>query len=281
MAKKSTAASAAASAKEGHSYCTLCWGESYEGTGKIDPMPLSKCRECHTLYHNECYRNYSIFAKEVVNKQGEKMELERDSSGTIVLDTCIACASVGKTIKGRTRRGKQHSLEIKTRPYDCCLCSVDSPDLPLPMHPIYDRNHGRQLILDADHQGKGTGLRLAWCHTLCARVIGSSPPTGGCVYSCDPRGEYAGLVDDDDDRSISSEIAAARADALDRSKEREYGVHHYCIVLQPAWKTYIKAIKTAQKFKCHECGIGEKFHGYRIPIAVSYVFVHLFVLFAC
>ena len=277
---------------EGGLYCSLCWGESYEGEEKIDDMFLCKCRDCGTLYHNECYRNYSFFAKEVahkksiasITKKGNKNGGEASSKAegalekrvfvdhktgvktTVILDTCIACASVNKAIKGRTRRGKKHTVEVTTRPYECCLCSVDSPDLPLPMHPIYDRNNGRQLLLEKG-SGGATTYRPAWCHTLCARVIGSSPPTGGCVYSCDPRGKYYGFEGDDDDRSMSSEVEVARKN---ERIDREYGVHHYCIVLSAAWKQYTKAIKTAQKFTCLVCGKDDKpANVYRIPVAVS------------
>lgn len=286
-------------APEGGLYCSLCWEESHEGEENIDDMLLCKCRDCGTLYHNECYRNYSFFAKEVehkkslasITKKDKKNAGDASSSSpegalekrvfvdrktgartTVIMDTCIACASVNKAIKGRTRRGKTHTVEPTTRPYECCLCSVDSPDLPLPMHPIYDRNNGRQLLLETG-SGAAATYRPAWCHTLCARVIGSSPPTGGCVYSCDSLGKYYGFAGDDDDRSMSSEVDLARQN---ESIDREYGVHHYCIVLSPAWKTYTNAIKTAQKFTCLVCGQDDKpANAYRIPVAVSIAYCML------
>ena len=259
---------------KGKQYCTLCWGESYEGTKKLDGMPLFKCRDCSTVYHYECYRNVSIFALEL-QAQAKCWEpitdAEKNDGQTIYSYICIACASVGKSVVGRTKRGKKHTLEVATRPYECCLCNVASPDLPLPMHPVYDRNHGRQLILEggggaSSSSSSGTGLRLAWCHTLCARVVGSTAATRGCVYSCDDLGKYGGFEGDDDDRSIGSEIVNARSEA--RTK-REYGIHHFCIVQQASWPVYLKAIKNAKKFKCSDCGLDDtKANVFRIPVTV-------------
>lgn len=233
-------------------YCSMCWGEDTE-----DKL-LFQCRECSVVYHNDCYRGVSTDAKQL-----EGLKFESNKEGLFV-DTCFACASVGKTVRGRTKRGIHHALQVTKRPFECCLCSVDDPSLPLPMQPVFDRNNGRHLILERGETApKETPLyRLAWCHTLCAQVIGVYAETGGCVYSCLRDGTYGGHAEDDDDRSIGSAIEHARneprTESPDEGADPEktlslHGIHHFCIVLQPKWKAYIKAINKHKKFSCLEC----------------------------
>lgn len=248
-------------------FCSMCWG------GDTEDKLLFQCRECNVVYHNDCYRGVSTDSEEL-----DGLQFESNENGLFV-DTCIACASVGKTVRGRTRRGIHHELQISKRPYECCFCSVNDLSLPLPMHPIYDRNNGRPLILERGKKApKEVPLyRLAFCHTLCAQVIGNYAETGGCVYPCLRDGKYGGFEGDDDDRSMGSDIETARNQPRTEKPDEDadpgqtislYGIHHFCIVVQKKWKNYLKAIDRHRERTCLECSvqIDEKADDWRMAI---------------
>jgi hypothetical protein len=215
-------------------YCSICWGKD----GHRD-MKLQQCSDCGVLYHNDCYGR--------VVEEGEEPQ------------ACWACQAVGTTVKGRTRDGRHKTVTIESRPTECCLCSVNLSDIPLAMHPIYDRPKGRPLILE------GTEDRVAFCHTLCAFVIGANASTGGCVYGVHKNGNYEGITGEkfDDDLSIASEFD-------DTDEDCDPSWHHFVIVMTQTRENevYLDAIRQHQEeLCCFVCNQNDQpKHVLRIPV---------------
>jgi hypothetical protein len=168
-------------------------------------------------------------------------------------------------------------VQIKSRPTECCLCSVNLPSIPLPMHPLYD-NHGmkgRQIIL---HANKIKPVRSAWCHSLCAQVITSNKPTSGCIYAVDIQGYYADAegLKNEADTLIPNDIRTINEDLLQRLAEHSHiigddGFTHFAIVLEndvlyPDEANRLRNFRT-NIHHCIICGKSDKKHGcLRVPI---------------
>lgn len=250
---KTTTPAKKAKKKDDDCYCSLCWGEDSED------KRLAKCKDCGVLYHHECYRGVILDDDEDDEDDDSASSGAKDKKKDPLEDTCLACASVGQIVKGRTQAGETDQIKVESRPYECCFCSVDNPNLPLAMHPVYDRNNGRQLIVEDKINKAVEKRRLAWCHTLCGDVIGLNEHTGGCVYGCNSRGYYGGFDGDGDDRSIGSDIQQERdkeeADP-DNDDPQLDAVTHFVIVLdelKTVWPKFVNAIKHAKAFKCSVC----------------------------
>ena len=117
--------------------------------------------------------------------------------------TCLACQSIGKTLKGRQQLGHQWDdcdVKQEERPTACTLCSVRSGCHA--MHHLYDMpgSQGRQVV---NKSGK-----LVWVHTLCGMYHAVHT---GMVYGCDKYGQY-----DDSDMKEDTETKT-------KEKEEETG----------------------------------------------------------
>jgi hypothetical protein len=255
-----------------HGHCDLCWGRD-----GFKEMKLLTCPDCGVAFHCECY---GVDADSLVQVHNQAYP-------------CGACRSVGETFTGRDHTGKEHAIQQKERPTECCLCSVDEGiALPHPMHPLYD-NHGesgKQIVLPPD---KSKPSRLAWVHTLCAMSITSHSSTGGCVYSCDASGKYEDAVeqkdislasDGDDGKndeqvklSYGSTASSYLPEASQPASKSDKSVHHFVFCHKekkddPESK-WTKTIRERQALKCTLCGANDKNDGanvsYRIPVQCS------------
>ena len=139
---------------------------------------LQQCVECGVLVHETCNGMPST-----------------PNHGKLENWTCLACESIGQTLKGRQQLGHQSDncwddCEVKQeeRPKACALCSVRSGCHA--MHPLYDTpgSQGRQVV---NKSGK-----LVWVHTLCGMY--HSVHTG-MVYGCDEHGHS-------DDSNIKEDV---------------------------------------------------------------------------
>jgi hypothetical protein len=225
-------------------YCSICWRRD-----GVQGAILQQCHDCKVLFHNDCY--------------GMPSEMARDPHLL-----CHACKSVGDVIKVRQRdsTGKRIAIEIKERPTECCLCSVDDKEILLPMHPVYDDygSSGRQILLPADPT-TNRKKRLAWAHSLCAFVICSTPQTAGCVYGTTREGTFDG-VESEDDTSVESVNSY-----LDEDRD-DITIHHFVYVLdiqsKQKNKDWTERIRQNQiSMKCIYCGRDDRpEYSYRIPI---------------
>uniref|UniRef100_A0A7S1B414 PHD-type domain-containing protein n=1 Tax=Corethron hystrix TaxID=216773 RepID=A0A7S1B414_9STRA len=125
------------------------------------------CSVCGVHVHGECYGE----AEETIRRRSSRW-------------TCHACGWV-RASPGRTR------------PRKCVLCSVDHGVHA--MHPLYD-TYGKR----GKHATLPNG-ELAWVHSLCAVMIGSSALMKGCVFACDKKGRYDGDEEDSDEEDSDKE----------------------------------------------------------------------------